>query len=259
MPPNIDKAINLRRQCSHFRILVIGRANAGKTTLLKKVCNSIEDPVIFSPSGDVVISPLCFLRGLHDIENQLIFQSNPQFIFHDTRGFESGSVAETEKVKAFIAKRARSTELSYQLHAIWQVSSCSESGDDTTKWTTGTASPQIPTGHFPVIAIFTMFDGLITEAFTQLKESGVGRKEAKDRQNEQAQEMLTTKFVKPLMSTGYPPADHVRLDDMRLAANNCNELIKKTANALNDDTLKLLFVSVQQNNINICVNFAVEK
>ena len=46
---------------------------------------------------------------------------------------------------------------------------------------------------------------------------------------------------------------------MRLAANNCNELIKKTANALNDDTLKLLFVSVQQNNINICVNFAVEK
>jgi hypothetical protein len=56
---------------------------------------------------------------LHDIENQLIFKSNPQFIFHDTRGFESGSVAETEKVKAFIAERAGSTNLSNQLHAIW--------------------------------------------------------------------------------------------------------------------------------------------
>jgi len=30
---------------THFRILVIGRANAGKTTLLKRVCNTKEDPV----------------------------------------------------------------------------------------------------------------------------------------------------------------------------------------------------------------------
>jgi len=29
----------------HFRILVIGRANAGRTTLLKRVCNTKEDPV----------------------------------------------------------------------------------------------------------------------------------------------------------------------------------------------------------------------
>jgi len=35
----------LRAKYTHFRILVIGRANAGKTTLLKRVCNSKEDPV----------------------------------------------------------------------------------------------------------------------------------------------------------------------------------------------------------------------
>ena len=50
----MDKAIDLRSKCGHFRILVIGRANAGKTTLLKKVCNSIEDPEIFDPSGEKV-------------------------------------------------------------------------------------------------------------------------------------------------------------------------------------------------------------
>jgi GTPase SAR1 family protein len=60
MPLDIDKAIDLRSQCGHFRILVIGRANAGKTTLLKKVCNSIEDPEIFSPYDEKVIPPLCF-------------------------------------------------------------------------------------------------------------------------------------------------------------------------------------------------------
>jgi GTPase SAR1 family protein len=51
----MDRAIELRSKCKHFRTLIIGRANAGKTTLLKKVCNSIEDPEILSPSGEKVI------------------------------------------------------------------------------------------------------------------------------------------------------------------------------------------------------------
>ena len=55
----MDKAIDLRSKCGHFRILVIGRANAGKTTLLKKVCNSVEDPEIFDPSGKKVMGTHC--------------------------------------------------------------------------------------------------------------------------------------------------------------------------------------------------------
>jgi len=48
-PPTIttdpEEAARLRAKYTHFRILVIGRANAGKTTLLKRVCNTKEDPV----------------------------------------------------------------------------------------------------------------------------------------------------------------------------------------------------------------------
>jgi ribosome biogenesis GTPase A len=40
-----EEAAKLRAKYTHFRILVIGRANAGKTTLLKRVCNTEEDPV----------------------------------------------------------------------------------------------------------------------------------------------------------------------------------------------------------------------
>ena len=40
-----EEAARLRAKYTHFRILVIGRANAGKTTLLKRVCNTKEDPV----------------------------------------------------------------------------------------------------------------------------------------------------------------------------------------------------------------------
>src|SRR5258708_5818701 len=42
-----DEAAKLRAKYTRFRILVIGRANAGKTTLLKQVCNTIEEPSIF--------------------------------------------------------------------------------------------------------------------------------------------------------------------------------------------------------------------
>jgi len=45
--------------------------------------------------------------------------------------------------------------------------------------------------------------------------------------------------------------------DMRDTASNCAELIEKTASVLNDDTLKLLFVSVQENNIKLCIRYAV--
>ena len=38
--PHVEDITMLRGQyrCPHFRILVIGRANAGKTTILEKVC-----------------------------------------------------------------------------------------------------------------------------------------------------------------------------------------------------------------------------
>ena len=41
----------LRDKYRHFRILVIGRANAGKTTLLKRVCNTTEEPCIYDEEG----------------------------------------------------------------------------------------------------------------------------------------------------------------------------------------------------------------
>ena len=39
--------------CSHFRILVIGRANAGKTTILEKVCGVAKGTksIIYDKNG----------------------------------------------------------------------------------------------------------------------------------------------------------------------------------------------------------------
>jgi hypothetical protein len=62
---------------------------------------------------------ICHQRGLHDIENEMVFQSNPKFIFHDSRGFEAGGATELDSVKAFIARRAKVKQIHEQVHAIW--------------------------------------------------------------------------------------------------------------------------------------------
>jgi len=35
-----------------FRVLIIGRANAGKTTILQRVCDTTESPIIYRNLGD---------------------------------------------------------------------------------------------------------------------------------------------------------------------------------------------------------------
>ena len=49
-----ERADRVRRRCGRFRILIIGRANAGKTSILQKVCNTTEQAEIFSSKGEKV-------------------------------------------------------------------------------------------------------------------------------------------------------------------------------------------------------------
>jgi predicted ATP-dependent serine protease len=49
-------AEEIRAGCPQFRILIIGKANAGKTTILRKVCNAKPDakPIIYDANGKQV-------------------------------------------------------------------------------------------------------------------------------------------------------------------------------------------------------------
>ena len=57
------KILRERYRCPHFRILVIGRANAGKTTILEKVCGVAKGtkPIILGIEGRSDESPIYFL------------------------------------------------------------------------------------------------------------------------------------------------------------------------------------------------------
>jgi hypothetical protein len=139
-----------------FRVLVLGRANAGKTSILQRVCETTESPTIYRRGKEVgspwsspnfclsasLISPptssnlnrrwmlviiillfVCPLtscqRGEHTIDDELVFSNHTGYVFHDSRGIECGSTEELETLKEFIRRKCGEQRLRDKLHAIW--------------------------------------------------------------------------------------------------------------------------------------------
>jgi GTP-binding protein EngB required for normal cell division len=256
---NLDEAYDLRAKYTRFRILVIGRANAGKTTLLQRVCNTTEDPCIFDDNGKNLLEPTA-ARGIHDIYRPFAFRSNPQFIFHDSPGFESGDEKQLQDVLSFIEQKSKSTEVDDQLHAIWFCLVLNKSRPlfplETAFFETARA------GKVPVIAIFTKFDDLMYQV-CDMDDMDLDDMDLDDNATRRiAEKEVEEKFRKPLNACTFPPRADVcfealHTDETGKHQDQVKALIEKTASSLDDTALKMLFVSVQQNNINLSVRYAI--
>ncbi|KAF8686037.1 hypothetical protein AX14_003979, partial [Amanita brunnescens Koide BX004] len=64
-------------------------------------------------------------------------------------------------------------------------------------------------------------------------------------------------YLPKVLNTEHPPKAHVQLEDMDISENNCPELTQKTADAIDDDFLQELFISIQRNNLDLCVKSAL--
>ncbi|KAF8335155.1 hypothetical protein F5887DRAFT_1139026 [Amanita rubescens] len=247
-----------RYLCPHFRILVIGRANAGKTTILQKVCGVANGtkPIIYDKDGNQLEHSVIHLmpsieRGLNDIEHQITYPGS-NFIFHDTQGFESGSTEELEIAWNFIERKSAETELKNQLHAIWYCIPMDS------------PRPILPveleffnrTGRAPLVVIFTKFDGHIATQFVNLIDAMDGDKW--ERAREIAESAFQKVYLPKVLNAKYPPKAYVRLEDMDLPEKNCAELTQRTADAIDDDSMYQLFVSTQMNNLDLCVKSALK-
>ncbi|KAH9054698.1 hypothetical protein EDB87DRAFT_1568175 [Lactarius vividus] len=104
-----------------FRVLIIGRANAGKTTILQRVCDTTRSPIIYRGERERNDRfPLNMnQRGEHTIDDELIFSNDDRYVFHDSRGIESGSTEELRLIQEFIRRKCRARRLADRLHAIW--------------------------------------------------------------------------------------------------------------------------------------------
>ncbi|KAI6011503.1 hypothetical protein EDC04DRAFT_771475 [Pisolithus marmoratus] len=250
------------KKINRFRILVMGRANAGKTTILQRVCNSTDKPEIFDGKGnksDIVQGALA--RGYHDIQNELVFQSNPGFVFHDSCGFEAGSTQQFDQMKQFVADHAVTTRVNERIHAIWFCIPMTDSHR------TVTAAEQkffneCDTGHVPVIVLVTKVDALYLTAIRELLDGGLTIGEAKARATEKQGELLDKWLghVKhELKMCKFPPKGYVSLQKMHQEDGDCTLLMECTANVLNEEGLQRLLISTQQSSIGICVKYAVNR
>ncbi|KAI6018394.1 hypothetical protein EDC04DRAFT_454890 [Pisolithus marmoratus] len=117
-----EKAREYMKGIRKFRVLVIGRANAGKTTILQRVCNTVDKPEIFDGNGNKIDNAVVqgtLGRGYHNIEDELVFRSNSGYLFHDSSGFEAGSAQQFDKMKKFVVDHAAARTLKKRIHAIW--------------------------------------------------------------------------------------------------------------------------------------------
>ena len=58
-------------------------------------------------------------QGEHTIDDELVFSNKKGYVFHDSRGIESGSTEELEILQEFIQRRCGERRLPDRLHAIW--------------------------------------------------------------------------------------------------------------------------------------------
>ena len=127
-----------------------------------------------------------------------------------------------------------------------------------------------------MIAIFTKFDDLITQVF---------KRRRTDKENRQvALCSLETRFELPLQGYKFPPRAYLRLESMfsqviifsgrvwnpwlhwcpEMQDNNSKhqdqvkELTEKTADSLDDLALKMLFISIQGNNLELYISYAIK-
>ncbi|KIK31860.1 hypothetical protein CY34DRAFT_814479 [Suillus luteus UH-Slu-Lm8-n1] len=264
MAPIEAQDSNLRTMIGRLRILIVGRRNAGKTTILRKVCDTADNPEIYDTNGKKIKDDevkATIERGNHNIRQAMVFKSKPEFVFHDSCGFEGGSKAEFEEMKQFISEHVDARRLEERIHAIWYCISM----DDRSRTIQKSEEKffiECNTGRIPVIVVFTKFAELNSVAYGKNKKQleGLSKEEWSRKITEHVEELFTNTGVLDRLNdpkNRTRPKSHVRLEDMTEPNANCNNLLESTTFALDDEELRLCLVSTQQSNLELCIKCAV--
>jgi len=111
----------------------------------------------------------------------------------------------------------------------------------------------------PVIVLWTKTDSLDLDKIKQLMKEGNNKAEAMEQAPKKAWADFEEKFYPMFNMFKYPPKGYVVFRRMHESGGDCNDLIEITAAALSSEELQQLFLSTQQNNVEICLKYGIEK
>ncbi|KAI9432345.1 hypothetical protein H4582DRAFT_2083659 [Lactarius indigo] len=230
-----------------FRVLIIGRANAGKTSILQRICETTESPVIHRGREEVRLDP-SMDRGEHTIDDELVFSNNKGYIFHDSRGIESGSEDELRILQGFIRRKCGERRLRNRLHAIWY---CVPMDNHRPQLDLRFFKDICPDGNVPVVVVFTKYDQFLRNVQIHVEDFG----SPNDNVSNVAEEQFEEHYLRALDDG----IRFVRLEKMHKQSMGCDKLIETTAAALNDDIVGLMLLAVQKGNLGLSVKLALER
>ncbi|KAN0141558.1 hypothetical protein V8E53_000020 [Lactarius tabidus] len=216
----------------NFRVLIIGRANAGKTSILQRVCDTTDSPVVYRGDEE------------HDIEDELRFSYHDGYIFHDSRVFEAGCDKEVKIVQEFIQERSGRRQLRDRIHAIWY---CVPMDNQRPELDLKHFKDICPDQNVPVIAVFAEYDQFIRNVTMHLEDYG---------NPDDAVESQFREHYHVYLGGG---AKFVQLERMHKTETRCDALLQETVKALHADVVGLMFLAVQRGSLEICVNIAVKR
>ncbi|KAH9054680.1 hypothetical protein EDB87DRAFT_1834670 [Lactarius vividus] len=230
-----------------FRVLIIGRANAGKTSILQRICETTESPVIYQGGEEVRLDP-SMNRGEHTIDDELVFSNNRGYVFHDSRGIESGGTEELDILQDFIRRKCSEKRLRDRLHAIWY---CVPMDNQRPELDLRFLKDICPDGNVPVVVVFTKYDQFQRNVQIHVEDFG----SPDDNVSDVAEKRFEEYYLRALDNG----VRFVRLEKMHKQNMGCDWLIEMTAAALNDDIVRLMLLAVQMGNLELSVKGALAR
>ncbi|KAN0131251.1 hypothetical protein V8E53_010955 [Lactarius tabidus] len=232
-----------------FRVLVIGRANAGKTSILQRVCETTESPTIYRGNEEVTLNP-SMDRGEHRIDDELVFSNHTGYVFHDSQGIEAGDEEKLEILKDFIRRKCGERRLHNRLHAIWY---CVPMDDHRPGLNLRFYANVCPDQNVPVIAVFTKYDQFRRNV--EIDMSDDPNQNSDSNVSQVVEERFQEHYLRPLGDD----IKYVRLEKMHRKDSHCDSLVETTAAALNEETVALMLLAVQRSNLDLSVKTALRR
>ncbi|KAJ6454330.1 hypothetical protein C8R45DRAFT_1037826 [Mycena sanguinolenta] len=131
-----------------FRVLILGRANAGKTTILERLTGANMDEAEVWRDGEILPGQAWICLS------------------HDSHSVEAGSVTELSTVQQFVDKRSLAVrDVQHQLHVIWI---CLPLDDCRELFESERDIFRLLKGAAPLVVIFTKQDGAVSKETSQL-------------------------------------------------------------------------------------------